>query len=318
MNRPRIALITPVLNRAGMLGAALASARAQADDLFEHIAVDGGSTDGTLDMLRGAPGLRLIEGPDAGLYDAIDKGVAASSADIIGLLNSDDLIEPGALAAVRRAFAKHPQADIVSGGALYARPVDGGTDDIFGVVEDAATTSMAPAAIIAGIPIINARFYRRSFVERIGRFDLRFKVVADRDWLIRCIAAQAVNVVIPERLYRYRWHAGSLTIFEHDPLKQNARDLEAATARLAERHAGQLGALYRDWHAWTTGYQALALARRGRYRETLAATGAGFARDPLWPTRFAPLALAHAGTRRARFRTIEPAAPTSHVSRTEP
>jgi glycosyltransferase involved in cell wall biosynthesis len=77
---------------------------------LEHIVVDGGSTDGTVDILRSyGPAVRWISEKDQGQGDALNKGLAMASGDVIGWLNSDDLYEPGALAAVARVFQAEPE-----------------------------------------------------------------------------------------------------------------------------------------------------------------------------------------------------------------
>ena len=88
----RISLVTPTLNAATYLGEALSSVREQ-QIAVEHIAVDGGSTDGTLELLHES-GARVISEPDSGLYDAINKGVGLSTGDVVGFLNADDLLPP--------------------------------------------------------------------------------------------------------------------------------------------------------------------------------------------------------------------------------
>jgi len=62
---------------------------------FEHIVMDGGSTDGTLELLASYPHLRVVSRPDQGLYDALNKGIALARGEIIAQLNTDDMFEPG-------------------------------------------------------------------------------------------------------------------------------------------------------------------------------------------------------------------------------
>ena len=87
----RLSIITPTLNRAHFLEEAIESVRAQDFPDCEHLIVDGGSTDGTLEMLARHPHLRVVSEPDRGLYDALNKGLRLGSGEIVGLLNSDDI-----------------------------------------------------------------------------------------------------------------------------------------------------------------------------------------------------------------------------------
>ncbi len=117
----RFSIITPTFNRRDMLAEALDSVARQDWPEIEHIVVDGGSTDGTLDLIAGHPELRLIGGPDQGVYDALNKGIAAATGDIVCFLNSDDMFEPGAFSAAAAGFANAPDCDSVCGAARLSR-----------------------------------------------------------------------------------------------------------------------------------------------------------------------------------------------------
>ena len=80
--------------------------------------MDGGSTDGTLEVLRRYPHLNVTSEKDRGLYDALNKAIRRARGEVVGHINSDDLYEPRVFGAVMRAFADHPEADAVVGGAL--------------------------------------------------------------------------------------------------------------------------------------------------------------------------------------------------------
>ena len=84
--------------------------------------VDGGSTDGTVDILDHAGGVRYVSEPDRGLSHAMNKGVAMASGSIVGWLNADDVYLPGALRAVGEAFAARPEAEWATG---RCRIIDG-------------------------------------------------------------------------------------------------------------------------------------------------------------------------------------------------
>lgn len=106
----KISVITPSFNQAGFIRRTIESVQSQAGrgSLFEleHIVVDGGSTDGTVEVLESyGPAVRWVSEKDEGQADALNKGLAIAAGDIIGWVNSDDLYEPGALSAVAAAFA---------------------------------------------------------------------------------------------------------------------------------------------------------------------------------------------------------------------
>src|SRR4051812_15345342 len=98
---PVLTVVTPSLNSAATIKETLASVRDQGlGEQVEHVVVDGGSTDGTVELLERAEGVRFISEPDRGLSDAMNKGVAMARGDYVGWLNADDFYLPGALAPV--------------------------------------------------------------------------------------------------------------------------------------------------------------------------------------------------------------------------
>ena len=101
-----VSIITPVRNAAYTLGQTITSVLSQTYPNIETIVVDGGSEDGTLDILRSFDhGINLwISEPDAGISDAFNKGIALATGDIIGIINADDWYEPEAVATIIEAF----------------------------------------------------------------------------------------------------------------------------------------------------------------------------------------------------------------------
>jgi glycosyltransferase involved in cell wall biosynthesis len=189
-----------------MIAEAIDSVIRQRYEPFEHIIVDGGSTDGTLEVLRRYSHLTVISEPDRGIYDALNKGIALARGDIIGHLNSDDLYEPGTFALVAETFGAAPDLDSVCGGA---RIYEGET-----LVRDCASEryrTMSFANALLGVPVINARFFTRSFCRRVGPYSLAFRLAADRDFLVRALLEQCRWRSVDAVLYRYRMHGGSLT-----------------------------------------------------------------------------------------------------------
>jgi glycosyltransferase involved in cell wall biosynthesis len=113
---PLISVITPCLNTASFVGGAIDSVLAQSYPRFEHIVVDGGSQDGTVEVLQRYPHVKWISEPDRGQSDAMNKGFALSKGEIIVYLNADDFFEPLAFAAVAQEF--EGGADFVVGQIL--------------------------------------------------------------------------------------------------------------------------------------------------------------------------------------------------------
>ncbi|NJD29584.1 MAG: glycosyltransferase, partial [Chloroflexi bacterium] len=121
MDAPRISIVTPSLNQAEFLEAALESIHSQDYPNLEHIIIDGGSTDGSLAVLeRWAPKLAFLQSrPDGGQTDALIQGFARATGEILAWLNADDLLEPGALAEVAVFFSDHPADRFVFGDSCW-------------------------------------------------------------------------------------------------------------------------------------------------------------------------------------------------------
>jgi glycosyltransferase involved in cell wall biosynthesis len=203
-------IITATLNRKTLLLRALDSVYSQDFPNFEIIVVDGGSTDGTAQTVQKLPRVTFIEGPDQGVYHAFNKGILAAQGDVIGILNSDDVYEPSTFKAVSRAFLHNPHAESVCGSA---RLFDG--IRTIATYEDESCKALTPRAALIGSSILNARFFRRKALFRVGLFDLSYQFVADRDFLARCYEAHIDTIAIPDFVYQYRSHPGSLTFGNH-------------------------------------------------------------------------------------------------------
>jgi glycosyltransferase involved in cell wall biosynthesis len=119
---PTITVVTPSFNAAATIEETLRSVREQDHPHLEHVVVDGGSTDGTVEILQGAEGVRYVSEPDRGLSHAMNKGVAMAGGTVIGWLNADDVYLPGALRAVGEAFAANPGTEWATG---RCRIIDG-------------------------------------------------------------------------------------------------------------------------------------------------------------------------------------------------
>jgi glycosyltransferase involved in cell wall biosynthesis len=286
----RISVVTPCLNRAGFIADAVESVLAQDDPDVEHIVMDGGSTDGTLEVLARYPHLRVASGPDQGLYDAINHGIGRASGAVVAHLNSDDLFAPGAFRAVREAFAAHPGADMIAGGADL---LEAGPDGAWRPTRTYAAARHAPlslAEITVGIPVINARFFRREVYDRVGLYDPGYPISADRDLLLRALLAGVGCRTVEPVLYHYRSHPGSLTMQARSP-HALARTWEYL--RMSERYFAdpsippEVRAACRRWHGKEAMDGAVEALRRLMPAEALRFAWEGWRRAPLFPASLA-------------------------------
>ncbi|HWT10372.1 MAG TPA: glycosyltransferase, partial [Roseomonas sp.] len=216
---PRIRLVTPCLNPGPWLEETILSVAAQDYPAIEHVVVDGGSTDGTDAVLaRHRDRLHaVIVGRDSGPAEAIGKGLAGTDADLIGWINADDLLAPGALHALGAAFAADPAADLVHGWSVAHRarrittiqqPLADGPggftvaalSDVFGRWGE-GRFFLQPEVLVA-----------RRFWERLGgRLDTGLKAVFDYELWLRAAQAGARIAQVRWPVAFYRTHAAQLS-----------------------------------------------------------------------------------------------------------
>jgi glycosyltransferase involved in cell wall biosynthesis len=222
-------IVTPCLNAEATIAQTLRSVRAQHVEGLEHVIVDGGSTDGTLDILRAAEGpVLFISEPDNGLSDAMNKGIAMARNDVIGWLNADDVYLPGALARVQEAFAARPDALWATGRCLI---IDGDGNEIRkGVTryKDALLKRWSfPLFLTQNFVSSPATFVRRSALQELGGFEERFRYSMDYDVWLK-LGRRSPPIVIDAPLACFRMAEGSLSMtgFERQFAEhaQNARE----------------------------------------------------------------------------------------------
>ncbi|HCM42919.1 MAG TPA: hypothetical protein DIS66_06390 [Candidatus Omnitrophica bacterium] len=115
-------VVTPTLNQVAHISKTIRSVIDQNYPQFEHIVIDGGSTDGTVEVLKKCSHLKWISEKDQGRADALNKGFALAKGDVIAWINSDDYYLPGAFIKVADFFEKHPEAFVLAGQAVAVNP----------------------------------------------------------------------------------------------------------------------------------------------------------------------------------------------------
>jgi glycosyltransferase involved in cell wall biosynthesis len=222
---PRITLVTPAYNHGHFIEDTIQSVLAQHYPNLEYFVIDGGSRDNTVDILqRYADQLAgWVSESDNGQTHAINKGLAQGTGDIIGWLNSDDLLLPGALREVAHAFMDHPHYQVVTGmnrtvyeesGHEYNRFVWLPRSDVlrlFCVVAQETT------------------FWRREVQTAIGLLDESFQFAMDYDYWQRMLVAHYRFNFLPHYLSVFRQHQSAKST-AHRPI----RTMELA--RIYQRH----------------------------------------------------------------------------------
>lgn len=178
--KPKISVITPSLNKAKYIGQAIESVIAQGYPLFEHIVVDGGSTDGTVDILKRYPHLRWVSEADKGQSDAMNKGFSMSDGEIISYLNADDYFEPGAFNTVVRYFNEGEKFVV---GRVRVIHDDGSSWINDPSVVFSEMIQWWRPAIFCFNP--TGYFYLRQVQEAAGPFDIENHYTMDYDFLLK-------------------------------------------------------------------------------------------------------------------------------------
>jgi len=230
----RVSIVTPTYQPGERLVRALESVRAQSGVEVEHIVVDGGSTDGTLDILRSADVVWISE-PDGGQTDALRKGFAMATGDALGWLNEDDELLPGALASATVTLA---DADAVYGDCVVNV---GGHDSLW-----RAPPELTPFALAAGeIAPQPGSLVRRDAYDDVGGLDLSYHLAMDVALWARLVAAGRRAVHAGRPLARFEVHPASKTgsVPRSDFLLEHARALrEAGLVEAAEAATGRAAA----------------------------------------------------------------------------
>jgi glycosyltransferase involved in cell wall biosynthesis len=223
---PSISIVTPCLNAADTIGEALASVRAQRYPRLEHVVVDGGSTDGTVELLRQAEDIRFVSEPDRGRADAVNKGVAMTGGEVIGWLNADDRYEPGALLAVGQAIADNPAASWVTG---YCRIIGADGREIRRSVTLYKNFLLRRFSyrlyLTQNFVSDPATFVRRRTLLEAGPVDDRYEISHDYDLWLR-VARRGDPVLLRRYLSSFRMVEGTLSMEGFD--RQFAEHAEVA------------------------------------------------------------------------------------------
>lgn len=202
MNGPLVSIVTPTLNPGQRLARCVQSVRGQTYNWIEHIVVDGGSNDGTLDFLRSNRSIRWLSESDDGQSDAINKGFAMARGEYMGWLNADDLLTPWAIEKTILKFARNPNAgwsvgDVIVRGKSHAeleRPALIDKESRW----RARNLAAQPGSLTA-----------KWALDKVGGLDPSFHLMMDLDLWLRLLAQRVEHVYVPEVVAVFELHEDS-------------------------------------------------------------------------------------------------------------
>ena len=199
----KISVVTAVWNRAATVGGAIDSVSAQTHPHIEHLVIDGASTDGTLGEVeaRRRPGMIVVSEPDRGIYDALNKGLARSTGEVVGLLHSDDFFADARVIERIAATFADPTIDAVYGDLDYVSAGDPAR-----IIRHWRAGEATPARLRRGwMPPHPTLFVRRHVFETHGAYDTRYRIAADYDAVLRWFGRAGItSAYIPEVLVKMR------------------------------------------------------------------------------------------------------------------
>lgn len=179
-NIPKISIITPSFNQGAFISEAIQSVIDQKYPNYEHIIVDGGSTDGTVEIVGRYPNLIFISEKDDGMSDAINKGIKLATGDYIGWINTDDYYNKNAFSKIVDLFSQH-KVNWIVGNIIYKNEMTGKyrQNSYFPAIN---YNSLLKNADIVKQP---GTFYRANTLKSIGGVNKEYQMVMDYDLFIR-------------------------------------------------------------------------------------------------------------------------------------
>lgn len=200
---PLVSVVTVCFNSQAHIAEAMQSVLDQTYANVEYLVIDGGSTDSTMDIVRSfeerfGGRLRWVSEPDNGIYDAMNKGIALCSGDLIGLLNSDDTYLPDAIEGIVSAFRAEPDVGAVFG------DVDVVSQDGSLLRTEVAVTP-APGSLPLRMPMCHqSLFVARRVYRELGGFDTGYRILADYEHMLRMLRAGVRFLHVPGVVARFR------------------------------------------------------------------------------------------------------------------
>ncbi|MBD9360868.1 glycosyltransferase family 2 protein [Methylomonas fluvii] len=195
----KISIVTVSYNAAEFIHDNLQSVSRQDFNNIEHIVIDGGSTDGTVDMVRkyGQHLAKFISEPDQGIYDAMNKGIFLASGDVIGTLNADDVYADDTILSQVAEIFSDPTVDVCYADLLYVDRYDASK-----IVRYWTSCNYRSGLFEKGwMPAHPTFFVRRGLYEQLGGFDLQFSRQADFELTMRFLAVNKVKAVYIPKIW---------------------------------------------------------------------------------------------------------------------
>lgn len=250
--RPLVSIVTPALNATAFIEETIKSVLSQSYREIEYIIMDGGSTDGTVEILRAYaddPRFRYTTQRDAGTADAVNRGFRLSRGEVFAFLNADDMYTEGAVEAAIRSFESDPTTDVVYGDAAWVK-ADG--HELGRYPTRAFDAQRLKEECFICQP---ASFIRRAVFEEAGLLNTELHFAFDYDLWIRLSAGRKL-VKVDGILAKSRMHPANKTLGQR-------RKAFAETIRMLKSHYGYVS------HTWVYTYTCCLIDGRDQFFEPI-------------------------------------------------
>lgn len=187
----KVSIVTVVYNGAEFISSCIDSVLAQDHQDLEYIVIDGGSKDGTQEIVEsyGDKISKFISEPDEGIYDAMNKGIRNATGDVIGILNADDFYRTDDVVSIVATTFADSQVELVYGDLVYVKP-----DNLEKVVRFYSGKSFRPSRLKVGdMPPHPTMFVRREVYEQHGLYKTDYRICADFDMVARLLGRAGVK-----------------------------------------------------------------------------------------------------------------------------
>lgn len=209
---PKLSILTPSFNQAQFIAATVESVLGQNYADLEYFVLDGGSTDGTAEIMAHYAGrLTFISEPDNGQVDALNKGLRMCTGEVVGFLNSDDIYLPGALQKVGEYFAQQPTARALTGKCRRIDEYGRETNRFITTYKNVWLRFISFQTLLIQQYISQpSTFWRRELIAEVGAFNPAYRYAFDYEYWLRMFKKTRIHY-LNAYLAAFRVHGASIT-----------------------------------------------------------------------------------------------------------